>query len=236
MAQISLKQVASDCMGLTPPFSVIHDFFGYIFGTPARRISLRNQMMRLRGPTYDVNVILVAPENFTAADEANTQYALQFTRDAYNAVGLGIRRLNWQQISAADAGGYATIGSGGEAHDLTDDWNGPAGALDLFVVRVMNGAYGWSAVEGPCDHDDKDEMTGSVVSLNCSPWPAGVICADDIGTTFGHEMGHYLGEGHNGSTANLMGNSSGSVTPGTSALTSAQGNSLRSHCYVHDRC
>ncbi len=236
MPQISLKQIASDCTGMGPPFSVIRDLFGYIFGTPARQISLRQQMLRLRGPTYDVNVILVARENFTNTDEANTQYAIQFTRDAYNAVGLGIRRLNWRQISAADAGGYATIDSGDEAYDLTDDWSSSAGALDLFVVRVMNGAYGWSAVEGPCDHDDKDEMTGSVVSLNCCPCPAGVICPEDIGTTFAHEMGHYLGETHNGSTNNLMGNSSGTVTAGTSALTTAQGNTMRSHCHVRDRC
>jgi hypothetical protein len=233
----SLTGTAADCLSLTPPFSVVRDVFGYIFGAPSRTLSLRRQLELIRGLTLDVNVIIVAPGGFSADDFSNTQYAIQYSRDVYAPFGLGIRKLNWQQIADDQAGVYAVIDSGSEAHDLTDDWNGPEGALDLFVVRQMNGAYGWSDVEGPCSKDDKDEMTGSVVSLNCcGSCPAGVRCEDDIGTTFAHEMSHYLGLKHDDSTSNLMGDSTGSVTAGTTALTTSQATDMKDHCLVEDRC
>lgn len=234
----SLRSVAQNCLGVSPPLSVLHDVFGYLF-PPGRTMSLKRQLELIQGPAFDINICLVGVENFTATDFYRTQYAVQFTRDAYDGHNLGIRKINWRQISVQDAGSYCTIDSGNEAYDLTDDWNsgGPADALDVFVVRVMNGGYGVSAVDGPCDHDDKDEMTGSVVSLNCcGSCPSGVTCADDIGTTFAHEMGHYLGLKHDDSTSNLMGTSEGSVDPGTMSLTTTQGNTMRTHCYVSDIC
>lgn len=183
--------------------------------------------MLVRGPTLDVSPILVAVENFTAADRNETQEAIQIAREIYAQVGLGIRKLNWQQISAGAAGAYATIDSGGEAHDLTDDWNGPGDALDLFVVRVMNGgADGWSAVGGPCDKDDKDEMTGSVVSLNGS--------AANSGNTFAHEMGHYLGLDHIADTGNFIGGDGGSDS--WTGIHAWQGETMKRHCLVRDRC
>jgi Metallo-peptidase family M12B Reprolysin-like len=226
MANLSLRNVASNCLGLGGTFSVVRDVYGYPFGSPNRKLSLRTQLILDQGPTLDVNPILVAVENFTAADRAETQDAIQIAREIFGKVGLGIRKLNWQQITVASAGGYATIDSGGEAHDLTDDWNGPGGALDLFVVRVMNGADGRSAVGGPCDKDDKDEMTGSVVSLNGD--------AANSGNTFAHEMGHYMGLDHIADTGNFIGGNGGSDS--WTGIYAWQGDVMKKHCYVGDRC
>jgi len=223
---ISLKNVTQNCLGITPPLSVLRDVFGYFF-PPGQTLSLKRQLELLSEPGFNINVILVADDNFTWQDWEETQYAIQFMRNIYANVNLCVRKIRWQGINAADAGSYATIDSGSEAHDLTDDWNGPdSGYLDVFVVRSMNGADGWSAVKGPCSKDDKDEMTGSVVSLN------GVY--DNSGNTFAHEIGHYLGLKHISDPNNFIGNNGGSNA--NTGIFAWQGTTMKKHCYVKDIC
>ncbi|MCP4231242.1 MAG: hypothetical protein GY771_13990, partial [bacterium] len=163
---LSLKTVAANCLSITPSFSVISGIFGYKldYGVPKRTISLKRQLELIQGPSLDINLILVGPERFTEVELAETQYAVQFARDIYAKVDLGVRKINWQYIPMSEARRYMKINSSGEAEDLTDDWNGPKGALDVFVVRIMThafGADGVSDVSGPCSKDHWYEMTGS---------------------------------------------------------------------------
>jgi hypothetical protein len=206
---------------------IIRDSSGRVFGNTSRQLSLRRQLQLCKGEALNLNIILVASGNFTEDNLIETQNAIQFMRDIYDDVAVGVRRIGWYQIPNTDAGGYATIGSGDEAHNLTDDWNGPSGALDVFVVRSMNGAAGWSAVDGPCSKDDKDEMTGSVVSLNGS--------YSYSGNTFAHEVGHYLGLSHVSSPTNFIGGNNGASNSNT-AITTGQGNTMKKHCYVKNIC
>lgn len=189
-------------------------------------MSLKRQLELVKGESLGINLILVGVENFTPTDYEEIESAVQFMRDIYDDVDVGIRRVGWYQISAADAGSYTTINSGGEARDLTDDWNSPGGGLDVFVVRSMIGADGWSAVDGPCSKDDKDEMTGSVVSLNGS--------FDNSGNTFAHEIGHYIGLDHVAAANNFIGNDGASNS--NTAITAGQGTTMKSHCYVTKVC
>ena len=132
----------------------------------------------------DLNMICVGFEDFTATDMANMNNAIQVTRTIYSNVRLNVRNVSFWQISLSDAGANAVIDSQAEAEDLTWDWTVPNDSLDVFVVRVMNGADGWSAVNGSCDKNAKG-MTGSVGALNGS--------TSNIANTLAHEVGHYLG-------------------------------------------
>ena len=113
---------------------------------------------------------------------------MQFTRDNYAQVSLGVGRVQRFFITTADANGRDNIGSDGEAEDLTNEWTVPNDALDIFfVLTYATSTIGFSAVDGPCDKDAKG-MDGSVVAIEGS--------ADTTGFVLAHEAGHYLGLGH----------------------------------------
>jgi hypothetical protein len=170
----------------------------------------------------DVNVILVSVEDFTVTDRTRVSEAIRIAREIYGQVDFGIRTVTWWQITRDQAGGLATIDSQSEAEQLTADWTVANDALDLFVVRVMNGADGWSAVNGSCDKDAKG-MTGSVVSLNGNQ--------ANIGNTLAHEMGHYLGLQHVPDVGNFIGGNGAS--DGWIGIFNWQGDTMKGHCFVH---
>lgn len=234
----SLKDIAQDCLGITPPFSVQRDFFGFIYGPQTRQLSLKAQMELAQGPCINLSVILVGHEPgfagvFTQAQAVEVQVAIQGARDIYAQVGLGIRKLYWQYIPVADAGNYINITDKAEAVDLTDDWNGNNDGIDVFYVQSIGNAAGWSDVDGPCDKDDKDEQTGAVLEVGYSDPFAGILLA--------HEVGHYLTLDHFTAMTNVMGVDSdndgiGEINSTSLNLTDEQGDDMREHCTVRQPC
>ena len=258
MATLSVRQIAQTCLGKTGDLSVNSDVYGYIFreadgslfgtlggldtfpatGQPLTR-SLRRHLETISGDATDLVLILVGHENdFDSGatdrdDVTKVQYAVQVARDLYGQVDVGIRRLNWQRIPLADAGGYVDILDSSEAEDLTDDWNGPNGGIDVFWVQTIGDAAGWSNRDGPCDKDSKDGRTGAVLELSNNRRFTGVL--------LGHEVGHYLGLGHTNSEANMMGDDSdgngiGSIDENSTAVSASEGDTMRSHCSIHGPC
>ena len=169
-----------------------------------------------------LNIILVAEDTFTAANRQQVVDSIEITRQIYGQVSLGITAIEWHGISAADAGAFAVIDSGAEAQDLTSRWTIPNQLLDVFVVRSMNGADGWSAVNGSCDKAGTKAMTGSVVSLNGT--------TANSGNTFAHEIGHYLGLDHIPDSGNFIGGNGGSDS--WTGIHNWQGDTMKQHCFV----
>lgn len=168
-----------------------------------------------------INIIKVGSEDFTAADNQKVLDALRITREIYAQVDFTLGPVDFWIIRNADAGNYRIINSGSEAEDLTQDWTVRNDKLDVFVVRSMIGADGWSPVNGPCDKDAKG-MNGVVVSLNGS--------TANAGNTFAHEIGHYLGLDHIADANNFIGNNGASDS--NTGIEVWQYKTMRNHCSV----
>ncbi len=219
-----LKSIA-DCVGLSHPFSVRRDFFGYSHGGPGTDLSLKRQLELCQGQSLGINIILVGLEDFSDTDREEVENAIRFTRDIYEKVDIGIRRVLWWHITNANAGSFRTIDSKSEAKDLTHSFTVNNDFLDVFVVRRYNGADGRSAIDGDTDKDAKN-MTGSVVSLNGN--------FDNSGNTMAHEIGHYLGLRHVSSSTNFVGGNGSSNS--NTGITSSQGSTMKQHGFVRDVC
>lgn len=218
----SLRAFAT-CIGVTGTFSVARDFFGFLRGAPSD-VSVATQIQRLKGRHVHMNFIRVGSDQFTNADFDEMDQALQFTRDNYANVSLGIGKIEHYVISTADADGADNINNDDEARELTNDWTVPNSALDIFWVLTYSGStIGFSRVDGPCDKDAKG-MDGSVVAIEGS--------ANTTGFVLAHEAGHYLGLDHVTNSNNLM---FGTV-PNGGGLTSGQGSDMRDHCFTKSGC
>lgn len=218
----SLKAIAA-CIGVTGNFSVSRDFFGFLRGAP-RDVSVLTQIRRLQGRHVHMNFIRVGSDQFTNNDLREIDSALQFTRDTYAQVNLGVGRIEHYFILTADAGGAENIDNNDEAEDLTNEWTVPNSALDIFWVLTYAGStIGRSRVDGPCNKDAKG-MDGSVVAIESTPNTTGFVLA--------HEAAHYLGLDHSASNSNLMFD----TVPNGGNLTSGQGSNMRDHCFVKAGC
>jgi hypothetical protein len=93
----------------------------------------------------------------------------------------------------------------------------------FFVLTYAGSTIGLSAVDGPCDKDAKG-MDGSVVAMEGD--------ANTTGFVLAHECGHYLGLDHVNNGSRLM---FGTV-PNGGMLTSGEGSTMRSHCFVRSPC
>lgn len=220
----SLKAMAS-CINLANPnnFHVVRDFFGYLRGAP-QQLSLLTQVRRLQDKHIHLNCIRVGSDQFTNSDLAEIDSAVQFTRNNYAQVNIGIGRVEHYFITTAQAGGRENIDSNSEAASLTDEWTVDNDAYDVFFVLTYAGTtIGLSRVNGPCNKDAAG-MDGSVVAIEGSPNTTGYVLA--------HEVGHYMGLDHRDNDNNLM---FGSV-PNGGILTNSQGSDMGDHCFVKSSC
>lgn len=219
----SLRDIAG-CIGVTGNFSVVGDFFGYT--SIPQDLSLLTQMRLLQGRHIHMNLIRVGIESFSDADEREIDRAVQFTRDTYATVDLGVGRVTRWFITTDNANGHENIGSDGEAEDLTNEFTIDNDALDIFfVLTYASSTIGLSRVDGPCDKNAKG-MDGSVVAIEQS--------ASITGPVLAHEAGHYLGldSDHVDDSNNLMFD----TVPNGGQLTSRQGADMRDHCFTRSGC
>lgn len=235
---ISLKASAR-CIGLSGRVSVLGDYFGLFQRTPPTdpvtgvvTLSVTQQAQALRGRHVHLNVIRVGIDQFTAAQLGRIDYAIFKTRNIYRAVSLGIGRVQHWDVRTADANGRDDLGSEDEAEDLTQEWSVPNDGIDVFVVRNISDPdyVGISPQDGPCNKNAKgmNGLIGGEVGRT----------DDRFARTFAHELGHYLGLGHeNSRPENLMCQSDkASSIRDSVALTSGQGSNVRDHCATRAGC
>lgn len=238
----SVAQYATSCLGLTPPYSIVKDVFGYQYHdaqqTYEADLSVLTQIRLGKQRSVNISPILVGHEDdfsgaVTMAQVRNIQGAIQIMRNIFGTQNLGIRKIYWRRIGMAQAGGYVNLTNRSEAEDLTDDWNASNDGMDVFFVQSIGDAGGWSNVDGPCDKDSKDGLTGAVISLtNAIPF---------LGVLTAHEVAHYLKLAHTNSATNLMGQDANNdgiaeLSNANRMLTNAQGDSMKSHCLIKNPC
>jgi hypothetical protein len=174
-----------------------------------------------------VNVALVGFEAFSPADRQEVNAAVVIMRSVWAAVGLNITVARFT-VPTRQMGHLIAPYGGAEAQAITERVAGPPDSLDMFVVRTLGPGWGVTKdVPGPCDKQRKG-MTGVVVSI------MGTTAQN--GTTFAHELGHYLGLphcpcGNPDCATNLM--RGGGCAAGTNTLiTAAQAAKAKIHCFV----
>jgi hypothetical protein len=114
--------------------------------------------------TVDVNLIWVGVDRRPSGGEPVTSLAM--TRWICFQAGLNVGAVNHFRIGSGQAGGLAIIDSLAEAEELSDRWAVRNGALNVFVVRSMNVADGWSTIGS--ERDATTVATTGVSSRNGS--------------------------------------------------------------------
>jgi len=233
-------------MGVDPSSSasILNSLFGFsrtrapTDPVTVSQVSLLNHLSSLKGKHIHLNIIRVGIDNATDADEDKIDYAIYKARNIFRTVNLGVGRIEHYWVSSQEANGKDDIGSADEAEELTHEWSVPNDGIDIFIVRNISADFiGISPAPGTCDKSDKDMngVIGGEINLD----------AEELARTFTHEIGHYLGLKHpHGDNCpsigaserdKLMAQSRCANNTRTSViLSSAEGDTIRGHCFVRD--
>ncbi|MBV1931195.1 MAG: hypothetical protein KUG71_05710 [Porticoccaceae bacterium] len=243
MATLSLKSIASSCLGASPSFSVKRDVYGYIWGPIDRRLSLRSHLQLIKDDAFNLCIFLVGHEPgfagwWSQSEAQSMQLAIDVMRNVYAQTGVGVRRLFWRYIDTNEAAGFWSVDAG-EATDLTEAFTGPNNGIDVFFVKNVSDAGGWSNSSGPCDKDEKGERTGAVLELRSDDCTVGTnLCT---GILLAHEVGHYLTLKHESVITNVMGedadgNGIGSIDNTSLNLDNDQSAKMKKSCFIRPSC
>lgn len=237
MAQVSVKDTADDCLGVTPKFSVVEDFFDFPRGYQDRtyQLSLKDQIDLISGECMDLNIQVMGYDGLSSTQRDRIESACQYAREIYAQIDVGIRHLNWIERTEASVGDYLEItdtSEDSEHCDLVDDEDfdgSPSNYLDCFFVPTITGNIIGLCVEGcSCDTtDNKGCDSGLTVEI-------GSLSEYYMGQALAHELGHYHGLPHNSSSSsNLMyPTSSGTNTD----ISSTEEDTIKDACGVTVKC
>ncbi len=220
--------------------SVLRDFFGFRLrqvppnpfpDSPRLTVSVKQQLESLRSSHFHLNVILVGWEGFVDDDLAEVDYSIYRIRNIYAQVGLGVGRAQHWVISTPDAQGLQFLIILAQVERLSNLWRVPNDGVDVFIVSMMEvlgddgPILGQSPTPGPCEGQVQKGMNGAVVGLWGSAETSWVLA---------HEVGHYLGIGHENDPNNLVFPKLQPIIGEDDhvLLTAQQRVTLRKHCLV----
>jgi len=237
--------------------SVLRDLFGFWRGVVPidedgnrESVSMKETLNGMEGRHVHLNVIAVGWWNefsTTNGDDARrkTDFAIMRTRQIFDAVNLGVGRVDYRLIDRDDANGADIIGSEGEADDLWDDWSVSNNGVDCFVPRSITDPdfIGLSPVGGDCDKGGKNDGLIAGAINRGGATNAGF---DEFARTFAHEVGHYLSLPHNHGSSCPSGSARNNLMAQTKCITidarnavtitSSQGSAARGHCMTRSGC
>lgn len=208
MAQVSVKDIANDCLGVTPKFSVVEDFFDFPRGYQDKtyQLSLKDQIDLISGECMDLNIQVMGYDGLTSTQRDRIESACQYAREIYAQIDVGIRHLNWIERTEAQVGDYLEItdtDEDGEHAALMNDENydgSPTDFVDCFFVPIITGTIMGLCVEGGSCDTEENKYGNSGLTVEIGNWD-GLY----MGQCLAHELGHYHGLTHNSSSSsNLM--------------------------------
>ncbi|MGQ0643481.1 MAG: hypothetical protein ACT4P6_22265 [Gemmatimonadaceae bacterium] len=212
------------CIGLTGQRRVVADFFGLGKVPRGEKLSLRQHMERMRSPAImHLNIIRVGFHTLAPTERERAERELDLvvhrTRQIYDQIFTTVGRVQHFELAASQVGGFADIGSDGEADDLTDSFSVDNNGIDSFFVLTYVGTRVGSARVSGCDKDGKN--SGVVVEIGQGD--------DELtATAYAHELAHFLGvEGHSDDENNLMFSGQNGRQ-----INSSQAAKIITHCFI----
>lgn len=215
-----------DCIGLTGPRRLVADFFGLGKVPRGETISLRQHLARVANPALiHLNIVRTGFHTLAPADreraEREVDLVVHRTRQIYDQIFLGVARVQHFEIAASQVGGFADIGSDGEADDLADSFSVDNDGIDSFFVLTYAGDRVGSARVSGCDKDGKD--SGVVVEI-------GQGDNELTATAYAHELAHFLGvKEHSNDDNNLMFSGQNGRR-----INSSQAAKMLTHCFTRE--
>jgi len=212
----------------------------------------------LRGDHWHLNIITVGWDQFSSTSpssgglsdredrDARLDYAVYRCHEIYQQQSIGIGRIRFFRITAANAQGLDSLATDDDLDELTDAFTVDNDGLDHFIpfsMSIPSGdgiLTGRSNINGPCD---KEDPGGEQKSRDASV--TGLWGSLQLARTFAHENGHYLGLRHplrqNNKPMRLMTQSGAATNNGGSLrdsveLTDREGRKIGRHCSVQDQC
>jgi hypothetical protein len=193
------------------------------------RASVRSFIQCVRGNVIDLNIIKVGADEFTYRQHAALDYAVIRAREIYWQVGIGVSRIRWFHVSAANAAGYHRPVSLNQLAEMTSRWIIFNGGIDVLVPVFVNSGVGEAGGLGPGDwgpcEDEKGGkgMNGATVSA---------MGPSDTAILLAHEVGHYLGARHVISNPYNVMFRAVVASADQVYFTAEQGRLMREHCMV----
>ncbi|WP_129337005.1 hypothetical protein [Cellulomonas endophytica] len=159
---------------------------------------------------YGVNIIKVG--TFGAQEHADLYAAVDRMREVFEARDITLRGVDRRLITAAQAGGYTTVGSEDEYRDMLEAWSCANDYVDVFVVQdfAWAGYNGYAGdIPGPATKGGRKDGVAVEKTGYTDGSGTARLDVETLALLVGHEVGHYLGLAHQETTDNLMRSSSG---------------------------